>query len=312
MNRLLDIQERIRTTTAALGRLEPEFVKNPNSPSLNANIRSLRKLYDNLTMDFEEISGAVGLDVCSYRILDERPSVRTLSKSLGTFQDALATTFQSLMKGPLTKRFLSAETLAQTELSVAYTFPGSFGVVMTVPNERTLFGDDWLGELDRAMDMVFSVARAKTSDSVLELSKSLGKAPIVAVYDWAKANARDMVGTDVQWKRNKSVRNRLLMQYPEFRELTSNIERSSEQRSLETQMEGILVGADILSHRFHFVVDGSDEDIRGRFTDAISDSQTAELPSKYTAHFRKTTQHSLSTDEENIEYFLMRLEAQKH
>lgn len=194
---------------------------------------------------------------------------------------------------------------------MAYTFPGSFGVVLTVPNERGLFGDDWLGELDRAMEMVFSVARAKSSEALLDLSKSLGKAPIVAVYDWAKANARDMVGADVQWKRSKSVRNHLLMQYPEFKELTVNIERSSELRSLETQMQGILVGADILSGRFHFVVDGSDEDIRGRFTDAISISQTAQLPSRYSAYFRKTTQHSLSTDEENVEYFLIRLEGQK-
>jgi len=308
MNRLLDIQERIRTTTAALGRLEPEFAKNPQSASLNANIRSLRKLYDNLTLDFEQISSSLGLDICVYRILDERPSIRTLSSSLASFQDALSTTFEALKKGPRERRTFSPETIAQTEFRVAYTFPGSFGVVLTVFNQP-LLSDDWLNDLDNAVDKVFLLARSKSSESVLELSRILGKAPVKAVYDWAKANVKGMTGAEVEWKRNKTIRNRILIQYPEFGELSLNIEKIVDHSIKEIDEIGTLVGADIVSKKFHFVVEATDHDIRGHFSDAISESQRAELPARYKAHFRKTTRLSLATEEEKIEYFLTHLES---
>ena len=75
----------------------------------------------------------------------------------------------------------------------------------------------------------------------------------------------------------------------------------------------ILVGADTKSRRFHFVVDDADdgiqgEDIRGKFFDAISDSHQAEIPKRYIAHLHKTTQISFATEDEDVSYFLERLE----
>jgi hypothetical protein len=308
MNRLLDVQERIQQTTAALGRLEPEFAKNPNSAALNANIRSLRKLYTNLTDDFESVSISLGLTICEYRLLEARPSVRSLSNSLATFQDALSVTFEALKKGPQERKAFSSETLSQTEFHVAYTFPGSFGVVLTVANQPLVQRDNWLRDLDGAVDKVFDLSRAKSPESILEFSKTLGRGPVKAIYEWAKANARSMTGTEIGWKRDVNVRNRILLQYPEFAELSSNIERTTGSTVVEIDEVGVLAGADIVSKRFHFVVESTDTDIRGHFAGAISESQQATLPSRYKAHFRKTTTYSMAFDEEKPDYFLMRLE----
>jgi hypothetical protein len=72
--------------------------------------------------------------------------------------------------------------------------------------------------------------------------------------------------------------------------------------------QGVLVGADAKSKRFHFVIDGSFEEIRGKFTNAISDEQQASIPGKYSARLYKTTEISYAMDEEKVSYLLLRLE----
>ena len=85
----------------------------------------------------------------------------------------------------------------------------------------------------------------------------------------------------------------------------------SEESDSDLAVSGILVGADTKSRRFHFVTDDTDEDIRGKFSDAISESIHAEIPMRYVAHLHKTTQISFATEDEIVSYFLERLETKK-
>jgi hypothetical protein len=309
MEHLLDLQDKILKTSQALGRLESEVVVRQDSRSLQSNILALKKLQRNLQNDFDNAAAELGLDVCHYKMLQDRPPAKALGRALGAFQDAISLTYECLRTGiPKAKRFFNDLTAEQTELRVAYSYPGSFGVAFTIPNERLLF-PDMRTTLDKAVETVFDLGKAADNKAIISKAVQLiGRAPIVAIHDWAKANVDYDVGAFIAWKKRQNTSSEVLIQAPEFGLLYKSLERIVETRDEEIVVEGILVGADVKSKRFHFVISGSFEKIRGRFTNAISDDEQASIPSKYTARLYKTTEVSYAMDEEKISYVLLHLE----
>lgn len=82
---------------------------------------------------------------------------------------------------------------------------------------------------------------------------------------------------------------------------------STEERSEEVTVQGVLVAADIQRRTFRiFADDGTD--IRGRFDDAISEAHKVSLPVRYVAVLRKHSKVILATDTEETSYHLLRLE----
>ncbi len=309
MNGLLDLESKIRTAGAAIGRLEAAFAQKP-SRGMQSNILSLRKLQHNLQIEFDQAADEIGSDVCRYRLLDDRPSLRAFVEALGTFQDAFSQAFESIRKGsPRERRNLSGESVALSSLQVAYAFPGSFGLAMTIPNSRLLF-PEMLTQLDKAAVTILDVVTSDASPaSVKTTIDVMGRAPIAAIYDWASVNAKNDTGAGVEWVRGERQKSSVIIQVPQFRSVSSSLLRISDQTTSEVRIEGVLVGADIKSCRFHFVSSDTDENIRGNFSDAISDTQQARLPSRYKAILKKTTEFKFASNTETNTYFLERLEA---
>jgi len=307
MNALIHLRDKIRTAGAALGRLEAELPRYPASRSLLSNILSLKKLHENLRTEYDSVANDLGFDILHYRILDDRPSARTLAKSVMGFQDAFSLTYEARKTGPKQRRVFNPEMLRSTELHAAYTYPGSFGIVFTIPNERLLM-PDYKTSLESAAKEVMAIAKAGTNKSVIsEAVKNIGKAPIVAIYEWAKSNAANNAGAAIDWQRERETRDSILLQAPEFAALSEIIERTSEITESTESVEGTLVGADTKSKRFHFIADNATVSIRGKFSDAISDKHKAQLPARYTATIKKTVQTTLATEEEKVAHFLMSL-----
>lgn len=310
MNQLLYLQEKIRTNTAALARLEAELPRFPNSGGLFSNILTLRRQQDSLQAEFRRAADALGLDVVHYTMLEDRPPARAFSESVKSFQDALSMAYEAVRFGPKARRVVSPQAQLDTELRFAYSYPGSTALVFTIANER-LLSAEFQTNLDRAAEAVIDLGKAADNTAVItESVRRLGKASLVAVYAWAKANTQGNLSTAVEWKRDQNTRREVLIQVPEFAALSSTLERTGERREEDPKPTGVLVGADIKTRRFHFVTD-DDEDIRGKFNDAISESQQAQLPSRYRAILHKTVETTYATDEEKTSYFLERLEAPK-
>jgi hypothetical protein len=309
MNGIVDLENKLRTTGSAIGRLESAFAQNP-SRGMRANILSLRKLMHNLQGEFAQAADEIGRDVCQYRLLEDRPSLRAFVQALGTFQDAFSQAFESIRKGsPRERRNLSGESQMLSSLQLAYAFPGSFGLALTIPNSRYLF-PDMLSQLDRAAVTVFDVVKSNASpESVESTIKVMGRAPISAIYDWATVNAQNDTGAGVEWVRGDRTKSNILIQVQEFESVSRSLERISEKKVTEETIEGVLVGADIQSRRFHFVAFDMDENIRGTFDGAISETQQARLPARYKAILRKTTEFRFASNTEVSSYFLERLEA---
>ena len=204
------------------------------------------------------------------------------------------------------RRHVPKDVLVATDLHVAYTFPGSFGVMLTIPRDVFLF-PEWETRADETIDIVFGVAKSRSPKEVAQVAEHVGRAPIAALYDWAKANAVSKTGAELEWNRNSPKKRDVLLQYPEFADLSASIEETSEERTEISEYTGILVGADTKTRRFHFVTSEDDRDIRGRFTDAISDTQKAQLPGRYVAKVRANTTINFAKAEEEVSYDLLAL-----
>jgi hypothetical protein len=66
MSQILDIQEKLQDTGAAIAQLEKAVALGPQSPSLIAMRKSLEKRLRNLEADFQIAASRAGIDVCSF------------------------------------------------------------------------------------------------------------------------------------------------------------------------------------------------------------------------------------------------------
>ena len=306
MAHLADIQMRLRDTHTALSRAESSLKSHPeSSESILLTVHSLQKRQRVLEEEFLETANAQGEDVCTYRLFSdhESPPVMGISKALENFQTLFSLVYDALKSGPKKRATIGKQILQDTSLNFSYTFSGSVGVVLTIPNERLLIGET---RLDEAMNTVISMAKVTEAQQLVEFTRRVGISPIRAIYDWAKDNVNYGLGADIEWRRQEQVRANLLIQEPELRHLRDVIDEMSEETEEEMEIVGELVGADVKQHTFHLRVEGGGE-IRGRFTDAISEDHTVELPKRYIARIRKMTKIIYATEEEQVTYLLLSL-----
>lgn len=308
MSRILEIQDNLQDTAAAIARLERAVREDPQSRSLLAMIRSLEKRQQEQEADFLLEADSLGVDVCSYRLFAEqgRPTIAGLSKALGDFQNLVSVVYDTVKSArPKERARVSSEIMHETAFTFGYAFSGSLGVVLTLPNQRLLVGES---HLDEAIRVVFSMARVSNPEEILDFARRLGPGPVRAMYQWALDHAKAGLGADIEWRRNREIRANLLIQRPELDNLHRVIGRTSDETTEEMTVEGQLVGADVKRRSFHLQVEGQ-PDISGSFTDAISESQTVELPRPYRVTLTKTVRICYSTEQEDTSYRVIRLEA---
>jgi hypothetical protein len=308
MNEIDELQQKLQDTTAAIARMERLIADSPDMPSLAANMRSLQKRHKNLERDFRAAADALGVDVCSYRLFvdDSRPTLPAVVSALGDFQNLFSLVYGARLEGPKATAHLREEIINESTFGFAYTYTGSLGVVLTLPNDRLLFEE--IGtRLDETMGSIFKMAKAETSEQLQGFARELGVAPIRALYRWASDHAKAELGANIEWQRLDRVRASVLVQPPEMERLRRAIEVTSDRHETpEIEMTGDLIGADIAAHTFHMKIGTAD--VRGRFGDAIGANHTVVLPRTYKAIMRVTKWVRYATEKEDVEHFLLRLE----
>lgn len=309
MIRLSEIQDMLLETNAAMAELEKAIANDPKSLSLSATMKSLEKRYQKLETDFLAEVDSLGIDVCAYRIFGEeaRPTLKGLSSVLGDFQNLVSTVYDAVKTTvPKVRARISAEIAAETEFRFGYTFPGSVGVALTIPNQRLLIGESYL---DESLQVISEMVKVHDSPEVLQYAKRLGPASVRSLYKWAYDHAESGLGVDMEWRRQQVIRTRLFAQRPELEKLHQTIGVTSEERVSELTAHADLVGVDIARRNFHIKLD-TGEDIRGALSDdiSISEKHTVELPRRYKVQIRKTEKIYYSTEEEVTSYDLLGLE----
>ena len=346
MTSLSDIREKLLDTQAFISRLEQRLSVYPDSEQLIGNLRSAQKRRRTLEQAFATEASKVKVDVCSYRLFTEEgaPSIAALSKVLGYFQTLFSLVYDALKNGPKKRSRLSKEIVNETSLGFGYVFSGSVGMVMTLPKERLLSGG---ARFDESMKLIFQMAKAANANEMAAFVAKIGRPPVKAIYDWAKAHEDHDLGSDIEWIRQEQVKSKLFIQKPELEalrsvvdetialtldhDLGSDIERKHQeqeksrffvQRPGPETLGNVIVGTSgpteevevvgnlvgvDVHQRTFHIRSQAGSDITGRFADAIDAKHTVELPKPYRAKLRKTMKIADSIAEEAVEYFLIDL-----
>lgn len=204
-------------------------------------------------------------------------------------------------KNNSTKKSLKASR-AESEFAFGYTFSGSIGVVLTLPAMDYSKARD----LKAATEIVSEMTKARSTEDLAAFVETIGVLPVVKLRDWIDTHVDFSAGADLQWDIAGESAPPLLIQVQEFHLLKEAMSKIAEPVIAEQTTAGILEGASIKKRKFEMKLD-SGEELEGKFTDAISEEQRAELPQRYSAVIRTTMIIKPATEKKEVSHFLVRL-----
>jgi hypothetical protein len=307
MSSLRELQSKLNDTGAALATLDRAIATDPRSPALEFNRRALEKRLLQLEDQFLIAATRAGIDVCSYRLVSktERFRVASLAGIFVEFQTFISVLFDALKNGPKKNASVSGEIAEKTAFEFGYAFSGSVGFVLTIANEQLLIGET---DLDDCVKTAFEMGRSLTPNDIRAFTTRIGVGPVRAMHRWATAHSTTGLGADIDWRHGATVRDELRADPADFEVLRQAIELSSDEVKESFAVVAELVGADVTNKRFHLKLE-SGEEIRGVFTDAIGPQHKVQIPRRYRAHLVKTSKTSFATDQEEVSYFLEKIES---
>lgn len=303
MTELLHIQEKIAQSSAKLAELNDALRKRPTEArSISLMINSVEKRLSQLQSEFEEISEANGIDVCSYRISPNKDSLAVidLANAMRDFQRWVSILFDAVRTGAKATAHLSATSLELTKLNFAYTYPGSVGVVLTIPSERLLTAEN---DLAHTISVAQQLTQLSKPESIREAAIQYGPAPIRALYEWAKHHSNANLNVNILWKHGPGHEYKIDVQHSEFRALKIALENTGDTKEETITTTGLLRAVDVANKKFSLLTD-DDNLIRGSFNQPLDEDHTVTLPTRYHATIRQITTTMYSSDKDIVEYIL--------
>lgn len=309
MSQILELQELLKDTSAAIALTEQAVAATPESYGLLVNQRSLRKRFKELEDQFKKVSSNLSIDVCRYRMFreDDNPNALASTLAIADFQQLVSLVYDALSSGAKQRNRVSAEAVKETSFGIGYVFPGSVGFVLTLPAQRTLF-EDGSSPLDHVIETIFGAALSRSENYIATVSKQLGPSVVRSIYKWVELHCDYWMGMDIEWMRGNAVKSRLFLQQKELAQLREVIQQTAEKIDDDITVEGTFVGGDVVKETVHVTVPGA-ADINAAFHESFNPEQ---IPKGYwkpvRAHFIKRTKIHLATDQEEVRYLVTKIE----
>jgi hypothetical protein len=304
MSRVLDLFSEMRETEAELRRLEEVVAQHPQYESLALDLLSMQKRQSRLQEEFEKITNEKQIDVVNYRLQpgsNERVSLRAVTSTLDRFQAAISTTFDAVKNGVKQRGRLAPGIAELTSFDFGYSFAGSVGIVLTIPNDRLLLGES---DLDRAVELFFAAASAQSRNQILEFAKSAGIPAVRRLYEWSEAHTINGVSADVQWRRKDEIRARVIVEPAALKRLEEVIKETSDITTEAVAVVGKLVGLDTALKSFHLEIPQT-EDVKGDWSAEFVYSQDLALDEIYEANLLKKSIVYYAYEREDINWELL-------
>lgn len=306
MSRIAEILDDLRENGAAIARLEANIAKNPDAKGLTLALDSLLKRRGLLEEQFEETTESNFVDIVNYRIIPEnleRLPLRAVTGALDRFQAAISTIFDARKSGPKKRARLSADVVAQTGFDFGYTYAGSLGVVLSIPNERLLIGES---DLDAAVEMFFSATKSKNREEIIQFAEEAGIPSVRRLYEWSIAHSNYGLSASVEWRRKDEIRSHFEIEPTALIKLQEVIEETSEIDEDVVEITGILVGLDTTLKTFHLVVPDAD-DIKGYWSEEYAYSPNHVLNARYVVNMAKRSVVYYAYEKEEVSWSLISL-----
>jgi hypothetical protein len=207
------------------------------------------------------------------------------------FQYLFSQIHDAFKNGPKLYATYGQEAFDESLMEFAYTYSGSLGVVLLAKSRKDFFS----GNLDKSIEALFQVIDIDSRDTVRDVAKNLGNAVIKRVHDWSQANIRGGFAADARFNRSDGRHLGEVIERRRLENIVAIIEATSDEKTEERQVSGMLVGGDIQSGSFHFVVPNGD-DYRGKLAKDFSQDTDMTLGKNYRARIRETTKMTYATE----------------
>jgi hypothetical protein len=288
---------RLRELEADIARLEQKIRENPEDRSMLLNLSARKKLAIRMQDDWRKQMSLSMVDICDYRLIVENGDgypASGISNSVGDYQLLFSQTFDALENGPKKRAQIGAETTFASTLYFGYTYSGSLGIKLLLKSERDFFE----GRFDKTIDTFFELISINDEFEVRDLAKNLGSAVVKRLHDWASTNFKYSFDVDLSWQRSdgKTLGSRISRR--DLERIESIIGISSDLDSSPVEIEGFLIGGDLQSRRFHFVVPNG-ESYRGNLSESFSPDVQLSLGQRYRAEMTafQRIRYALNTEE---------------
>jgi hypothetical protein len=257
MSDFVSTLEKTREAFAAAARLEQALRRAPEDPALQMNLRSRRRLAERFQSEFFEAAKQERIDVCQYRLIpntEGRYPIASVSRSIEKFQTMFSLVYSALRTGPKNTAHIAHAMQQQTALEFGYSFPGSLGLVLTVPGGRDLFST----QFDDSVSMIQRIASISAQNEVVEIGKSMGRAIVNTAYDWSLENYKADFSVDVVWTKSDGKQVGRAIDRQQLGKIVDIIGVTSETTTSALSVLGVLVGIDLPTRWFHFVIPDGD------------------------------------------------------
>lgn len=294
MSDYASVVERTRKAFASVARLEVELSRAPEEAGLQINLAAMNKAAQQSQQQLFALSESNHVEVCNYRLVPEKAQhygLSYVSQSLLSFQYLFTQIHDAFKNGPKPFATYGREAFEESTLELAYTYSGSLGVVLLAPSDRDFFS----GNLDRSIEALFQVIDIDSRDAVRDVAKSLGNAVVKRVHDWSQANIRGGFAADVRFNRSDGRQLGEVIERKRLENIVSIIQATSDSKTEDKIVAGLLIGGDIQSGAFHFVVPNGD-DYRGKLAPDFSRDTEMTLGNRYRARIRITSTVTYSTE----------------
>lgn len=302
MSDFVSILNQTREAFASVARLEAASARAPADAALQINLAAKMKFAERVQSEFLEGARTDQIDVCRYRIIpgsDADYKVYGVSRSLMAFQEVVTSLFDAIQNGPKKNAKFSTEIRSLTGMSIAYTYPGSLGVILTLPSERTLFE----GKFDEVVGTFQAIFSIRDQQDIQNLARDRGRSVVRSIYQWAESNDNASFSVDVGWRRSDGIFQGGLVDKGEFQRMMEIIDKAEEIERDEVEIYGVLVGADLALSTFH-MIEPDGIDYKGRFYSDFVVPENFILDRRYHATIVRDTVRKYATDEEKITYRL--------
>jgi len=294
--------ENSRRFSAVVEKMEDALRNDPNNLKLRLGLGSAKRRAIESQKVFEEYAAKNHVDLIRYRIENaaESYAVKAVADSISHFQGSFTGIVDFLEAGPKERATYSNKMVDQTKLELAYTFPGSLGVVLSVQNDRDLIS----GRFDKAVDVLSEFLRINDTNSALDASRHLGLGLVSQLCAWVDANSSWDNNVDYVWKRSDGIARGEFVSQDKFHEISDIFKNAEEEEINPIEVRGILIGLD-LDASFHFVVPNG-KDYRGKLSDQFVKVPTT-VGKEYVAKIAEKSVRKVATGKTVTTYQLLNL-----
>jgi hypothetical protein len=293
---------------AKVSALENALQRNPSNEGLRITLLSTKRMADRAEDELNAASETAQVDLCRYRLVQKASlpfAASKFAKSITFYQDLFTALVDRFFTGVAKNAAKYNDDIKQiSELNVAYTYPGSLGVLFSITNQRDLFGR---GRLDDVVSAFDALAALKTPEDVRGLASQLGLNVIRSTFKWADHNWNSQYSLDLGWTKHGYRSKGQYISNDDFFTIKKSIDYTAESETKLLTTEGFLVGYHSIRKTFSILPEGLSQPISGYLSREFPSDVEYTMNTKYHAIIKTKTEVNYSTEEERYTHKLMAL-----